>query len=91
MKINDIPKNRKVLKPWGSEYTIFRNSISSTKLLRINFNRSTSLHCHPMKKTGFIIIKGKVNVDLGFYNSKRMSSISRLMIRPGLFPLYKKF
>ena len=91
MKINDIPKNRKVLKPWGSEYTIFRNSISSTKLLRINFNRSTSLHCHPMKKTGFIIIKGKVNVDLGFYNSKRMSSISRLMIRPGLFHCTKNF
>ena len=85
MKINDIPKNRKVLKPWGSEYTIYRNSISSTKLLRIDYNKSTSLHCHPIKKTGFIIIKGEVNVDLGFYNSKKMSSVSRLMIRPGLF------
>ena len=41
MKINDIPKNRKVLKPWGSEYTIYRNSISSTKLLRIDYNKST--------------------------------------------------
>ena len=44
-----------------------------------------------MKKIGFIIIKGKVNVDLGFYNSKRMSSISRLMIRPGLFHCTKNF
>ena len=85
MKINDIPKNRKVLKPWGSEYTIFRNSISSTKLLRIDYNKSTSLHCHPVKKTGFILIKGEVNVDLGFYNSKKMLPASRLMIRPGLF------
>ncbi len=91
MKINDIPKNRKVLKPWGSEYTIFRNSISSTKLLRIYYNKSTSLHCHPIKKTGFIIIKGKVNVDLGFYNSKKISSVSRLMIRPGLFHCTKNF
>jgi|TARA_B110000858_G_C17769509_1_gene458841 mannose-6-phosphate isomerase-like protein (cupin superfamily) len=91
MKINDIPKNRKVLKPWGSEYTIFRNSISSTKLLRINYNKRTSLHCHPIKKTGFILIKGKVNVDLGFYNSKKMTSVSRLMIRPGLFHCTKNF
>jgi mannose-6-phosphate isomerase-like protein (cupin superfamily) len=82
---NDIPKNTKVIKPWGSEYTIFKNSISSTKLLRINKNKGTSLHCHPIKKTGFILIKGSVEVDLGFYNKKKLKSISRLMIRPGLF------
>ena len=85
MPNNDIPKNTKVIKPWGSEYTIFKNSISSTKLLRINKNKSTSLHCHPIKKTGFILIKGSVEVDLGFYNKKKLKSLSRLMIRPGLF------
>ena len=85
MKINDIPKNHKVLKPWGSEYTLFQNKTSSTKLLKIESNKSTSLHCHPIKKTGFILIKGNVEVDLGFYNKKKLSSISRLMIRPGLF------
>lgn len=85
MPNNDIPKNTKVIKPWGSEYTIFKNSISSTKLLRINKNKGTSLHCHPIKKTGFILIKGSVEVDLGFYNKKKLKSLSRLMIRPGLF------
>ncbi len=85
MPNNDIPKNTKVIKPWGSEYTIFKNSVSSTKLLRINKNKSTSLHCHPIKKTGFILIKGSVEVDLGFYNKKKLKSLSRLMIRPGLF------
>ena len=85
MNNKDIPKNSKVIKPWGTEYTIFKNSVSSTKLLRINKNKATSLHCHPVKKTGFILIKGSVEVDLGFYNKKKLRSLSRLMIRPGLF------
>lgn len=91
MDINDIPKNLKVIKPWGSEYTVYSNSVSSTKLLRLNHNKSTSLHCHPIKKTGFVLIKGEVNVDLGFYNTKKLSPISRLMIRPGLFHCTKNF
>ena len=85
MDINDIPKNQKVIKPWGSEYKIYSNSVSSTKLLRLNHNKSTSLHCHPIKKTGFVLIKGEVNVDLGFYDTKKLSPMSKLMIRPGLF------
>ena len=85
MDINDIPKNQKVIKPWGSEYKIYSNLVSSTKLLRINPGKSTSLHCHPIKKTGFVLIKGSVDVDLGFYNTKKLTPISRLMIRPGLF------
>ena len=85
MKINDIPVNFKVIKPWGTEYTIYKNLTSSTKLLRLKKNKSTSLHCHPIKKTGFILIKGEVSVDLGFYNTKKLTSLSRLMIRPGLF------
>ena len=85
MDINDIPKNQKVIKPWGSEYKIYSNSISSTKLLRLDHNKSTSLHCHPIKKTGLVLIKGEVEVDLGFYNTKKLFPISKLMIRPGLF------
>ena len=85
MQTTDIPEDKKVIKPWGSEYTIYKNSKASMKLLRINANKSTSLHCHPIKKTGFILIKGEVDVDLGFYNTKKLKSPSRLMIRPGLF------
>ena len=83
--MNDIPERKKVIKPWGSEYTIYKNLVSSTKLLKIEKNKSTSLHCHPIKKTGFILIEGTVDVNLGFYNKKTLNSISRLMIRPGLF------
>jgi len=81
----DIPINKKVIKPWGSEYSIYRNKLSSTKLLKIKKNQKTSLHCHPLKKTGFIILDGTVDVDIGFYETKKMRSISKLMIRPGLF------
>lgn len=85
MKPNDIPENYKVIKPWGSEYTIHKNSTTSTKLLNLKYNKSTSLHCHPQKKTGFILINGKVDISLGFYNTKKLESVSRIMIRPGLF------
>ena len=85
MKPNDIPENYKVIKPWGSEYTIYKNSTTSTKLLNLKHNKSTSLHCHPLKKTGFILINGKVDISLGFYNTKKLVSVSRIMIRPGLF------
>ena len=81
----DIPENFKVIKPWGSEYTIYKNSITTTKLLKIFPNKQTSLHCHPIKKTGFILLDGEVNVDVGFYDKKILKSISKLMIRPGLF------
>ena len=85
MRVNDIPEDKKVIKPWGSEYTIYKNLTTSMKLLRIQSGKSTSLHCHPIKKTGFILIKGEVEVSLGFYNIKKLLAPSRLMIRPGLF------
>jgi mannose-6-phosphate isomerase-like protein (cupin superfamily) len=82
---NDIPSNFKVIKPWGFEYTIYKNSVSSTKLLKISPNSKTSLHCHPIKKTGFVLLKGKVDVDLGFYETRSLKPITKLMIRQGLF------
>ena len=83
--INDIPKNYKVYKPWGYEYTIYKNTTSSTKFLKIFPNSKTSLHCHPIKKTGFVLLKGTVEVDLGFYETRSLQPISKLMIRQGLF------
>jgi mannose-6-phosphate isomerase-like protein (cupin superfamily) len=82
---NDIPKNCKVLKPWGSEYCIISCKSSSTKLLEINPGKKTSLHCHPTKKTGFILLSGDVKVKLGFYDTVYLKSLNKLMIRPGLF------
>ena len=41
----------------------------------------------PKKKTGFIIVKGTALVQIGIYkkNKKKFKSLSRLVVRPGLF------
>ena len=80
--------NRVVYKPWGYEYTIYRNSNHlCVTLLRINYNKSTSLHCHPKKKTGFILISGRALIQLGLWksSSELYNAPSKLMIRTGLF------
>ena len=80
--------NRVVAKPWGNEYVVYRNSNKlSVTLLNIDFNKKTSLHCHPTKKTGFIVLSGKALIQLGLWKatSKHFKSPSKLMIRTGLF------
>jgi len=79
---------KKVIKPWGSEYVIFRdsNKISIT-YLNIKKNKKTSFHCHPNKKTGFILLSGSAIIRLGLEKNDeiKLKSSSKLMIRPGLF------
>jgi len=80
--------NKIILKPWGYEYVIFRNkSKLSITLVNIKYKKSTSLHSHPQKKTGFIILNGNMQVQVGLYKNsiKNYSPLSRLVIRPGLF------
>jgi mannose-6-phosphate isomerase-like protein (cupin superfamily) len=87
MNHNFYDKN-KILKPWGEEHVIFRdkNNLCIT-LLKIKKNFSTSLHCHPIKKTGFILLEGTADIQLGLYKSdiQKFRSPSKLMIRKGLF------
>jgi mannose-6-phosphate isomerase-like protein (cupin superfamily) len=80
--------NRIVNKPWGYEYVIYSNSDKlAITLVKINYGHKTSLHCHPQKKTGFIILSGRAQVQIGIYkeNKKCFNSLSRLVFRPGLF------
>ena len=87
-KNNNYYDNKIVYKPWGYEYTIYRNSNRlAITFVNINYKHKTSLHCHPKKKTGFIILKGKASVQLGLYksNTNNHKPPSRLVIRPGLF------
>ena len=80
-KVDDLV----VQKPWGNEYIVCQNKTTATKLLKLKYNKKTSLHCHPKKKTGFILLDGKVEVMLGFYEKRVLNSPSKLTIRPGLF------
>ena len=76
-----------VRKPWGYEYLAYQNSQVALWFLYIKNNQSTSMHCHPNKKTGFIILSGKAVIQVGIYkeNKKYCGPLSRLVFRPGLF------
>ncbi|MDC0351681.1 hypothetical protein OAM58_01815 [Candidatus Pelagibacter sp.] len=80
--------NKVVNKPWGQEYVVFRdrNKLCIT-LLKINYKKTTSLHCHPNKKSGFILLKGKALFQLGLWRKKSElhQSPSKRMIARGLF------
>jgi len=52
-------KNKVVLKPWGYEYLVFENTHVAVWFLHIKNGHSTSMHCHPLKKTSLIILSGK--------------------------------
>ena len=84
---NNIYNNYLVKKPWGEEYTIYKNkSKIAITLVKIKPGKSTSLHCHPNKKTGFIILSGNPIVQIGIHkNNLKTKSLSILVIRPGLF------
>ena len=77
--------NLLVKKPWGEEYIVCKTKKTATWHLKINSRKKTSLHCHPKKKTGFILLDGKVEVMIGFYEKRVLRAPDKLMIRPGLF------
>ena len=87
-KNNNFYSNKVVYKPWGYEYVVYRDSNRlAITYVKINSGHKTSLHCHPQKKTGFIILDGRALVQIGIYkeNSRYFKSLSRLVFRPGLF------
>jgi mannose-6-phosphate isomerase-like protein (cupin superfamily) len=49
-----------VRKPWGHEYLAYREDGVSIWILRINREGSTSMHCHPNKRTDLAVLSGKV-------------------------------
>lgn len=84
MKNNNF-KNLVVEKPWGYEYIIYSNKLLCITFLHILYNHGTSLHCHPNKKTGYILLSGSTEIQLGFYNKEISAAPSKTIIRPGLF------
>lgn len=87
-KNKNFYSDKVVYKPWGYEYVIYNDrKKTAITFVCINYGRKTSLHCHPEKKTGFIILGGKALVQVGIYeeNTKVFNSLSRLVFRSGLF------
>ena len=85
---NNFYDDKVVFKPWGYEYVVYRNANNlCVTLLNIKYNKTTSLHCHPQKKSGFILLKGKASFQLGLRkkNKEVHSSPSKRMMARGLF------
>ena len=73
-----------VNKPWGYEYLFYENEFVAVWCLHIMKGEATSLHCHPNKKTGLILLSGRAK--LRFLNDTiPMRPLSRHILRPGLF------
>jgi len=73
-----------VKKPWGYEYLAYENDNVALWFLYIKHTHSTSLHCHPKKTTGLILLEGKAEVS--FLNSSTiLNPTNKVMIRKGLF------
>lgn len=71
-------------KPWGYEYLLYSTPSVELWYLRIEPGQRTSMHCHPTKKTGLVVLKG--SGVLSFLNDEMdLDSLSKVMIRPGLF------
>jgi acetolactate synthase I/II/III large subunit len=54
-----------VKKPWGYEYLVFKNDWVAIWLLHIVRKRKTSMHSHPNKTTGLMLLSGNAT----FYHS----------------------
>ena len=73
-----------VKKPWGYEYLVYENEECALWFLHIKNNHRTSMHCHPNKTTGLVLLDGKVNVS--FINDNfDLKPKNKIMIRKGLF------
>jgi hypothetical protein len=73
-----------VKKPWGYEYLAYENEHVALWFLYIKHTHSTSLHCHPKKTTGLVLLDGKAEVSF-FNNTNKLNPGNKIMIRKGLF------
>jgi mannose-6-phosphate isomerase-like protein (cupin superfamily) len=76
--------NNIVKKPWGYEYLVYENRDVALWFLYIKPEHSTSLHCHPKKTTGLILLDGEAEVSF-VNNISKLNPGSKVMIRKGLF------
>ena len=71
-------------KPWGYEYLIYQNDEVAIWHLFIDKWQKTSLHCHPNKKTGLLVLCG--GGEVRFLNGKqKVFTGDKVMIRHGVF------
>jgi len=77
-------KTNIVKKPWGYEYLAYENENVALWFLSILRDQKTSMHCHPNKTTGLMVIDGDAEVSF-LSNKLSLSTKEKTMIRKGLF------
>lgn len=61
---DDFDYSRVVIeKPWGHEYSIYKNSDIDVWFLFLKPGHKTSTHCHPHKKTSLTVLSGEALVS----------------------------
>ena len=85
-KENEAADYHKVMvqKPWGYEYLMYENGTVGIWFLHLKYGAKTSMHCHPHKKTGLILLSGDAILSF-LHDSTPLKPISKMMIREGLF------
>jgi mannose-6-phosphate isomerase-like protein (cupin superfamily) len=73
-----------VQKPWGYEYIAYQNDYVALKVLHIGYDQRTSLHCHPNKSTGLVLVDGEAVISF-IADQTRFTAPAKKMIRRGLF------
>lgn len=71
-------------KPWGSEYLVCTSPTTALWCLTLNHNASTSFHCHPLKRTGYVVVDGEVHIEF-LSSSRTLKAGEFINFRPGLF------
>lgn len=80
MSYNDVV----VKKPWGKEYLIYENENLGIWFLHIEEGQATSMHCHPKKNTGLIVMDGFAEVSF-LKNKIPLKGVDKIMIFRGRF------
>ena len=72
-----------VIKPWGREWLCYESHSVACWMLEMRAGYSTSLHSHPGKLTGYIVIEGEI--ELEFLNDRqRHKALDKAVLHPGV-------
>ncbi|MCK4830366.1 hypothetical protein KA005_82375, partial [bacterium] len=77
-------KGKIVIKPWGYEFLMFENDSVAIWFLHIRKDHSTSMHCHPSKKTSLTLLSGKAFCNT-FRHRNFLSASDSLIIDAAVF------
>jgi mannose-6-phosphate isomerase-like protein (cupin superfamily) len=82
---NTVPYREVIVKkPWGHEYLCYQNETLAIWFLFIRSGEKTSLHCHPNKNTGFVVLNGEVELSF-LRNSISLRGLEKIHIFRGRF------